>query len=92
MIKVDDHEVSVNGNGIELMAELTTIIRSLYEHGLLTDERMGQIVRLAKMDKDELQEEAKERMHEFVTRTLNEDDTERGKAARLELLLRLFGA
>ena len=89
-ISIKDSELSVNGTGIELIAELTVVIKDFYDKGILTDERMSKVLKLAKMTNEEIYEENESRKREFLNRALD-DDSERGKDMRLELLLRLLG-
>lgn len=89
-ISIKDSELSVNGTGIELIAELGVVIKDFYDKGILTDERMSKLQKLAKMTNEEIHEENESRKREFLNRALD-DDSERGKDMRLELLLRLLG-
>ena len=89
MICIDGSKLSVEGTGAELITELTVVIKSMYDKGLLTDERMSTVLKLAKMTSEEIHEESESCVREFLNRVLD-DDSEHGKDMRLKLLLRLF--
>ena len=89
MICIDESKLIVKGMGAELITELTVVIRSMYDKGLLTDERMSTVLKLAKMTSEEIHEEAESCVREFLNLVFD-DDSEHGKDMRLKLLLRLF--
>lgn len=45
----------IDGNGIDLLVELTQICRIMYENHILTDEGLEKLVKTTKMTKEELE-------------------------------------
>lgn len=63
MIHVDNGKIEVNGNEVVIKTELTFILKSLIEHGVIkNDDDMSNIYKLAKMPSEEVKKEACNRL------------------------------
>lgn len=54
MINVNNGNVSVEGSKVELMAELTCLIKALREDGSFSKDDIDEVVKTAEMSPDEL--------------------------------------
>ena len=59
MIHIDNLKVEVKGDEAEIKTELTLLIRSLIEHGVIkNDDDMSGIYKMAKMSPEEIHKQA----------------------------------
>lgn len=59
MIHIDNLKVEVKGDEAEIKAELTMLIKSLIQHGLIkNDDDMSGIYKMAKMSPEEIHKQA----------------------------------
>lgn len=59
MIHIDNLKVKIKGDEAEIKAELTMLIKSLIQHGLIkNDDDMSGIYKMAKMSPEEIHKQA----------------------------------
>jgi len=57
MLKIDNEGISIKGSTIALMAELTTLIRSMLDKEILTEDDLDTVIRYTKMSDEERMQE-----------------------------------
>lgn len=66
MIRVDEERLEWHGTKVELMAQLTELIRELLNEEAMTEEDINTIVETAFKDPEEVEKEAKEMLKKFL--------------------------
>lgn len=91
MICNHDGKIYLDGNKIDLMADLSGIVRALLDSKILTKDNVSYAVELGCKDKEALDKEAQEALRKMFDAILKGNKNEQVKATDEDIFSKMFG-